>query len=500
MAAKLRELKDRAAELVAKAKFKRAAEAYRQILEADRRDVDSRHKLAEVLRRAGDDDGAIAEYRRVADAYARDGLLIKAIAVCKAILEVDSGHGDTQRMLADLYASKQSGSPATASAASGIRGAVPRRPPAAEAEEPEGRVELPLPPVPRRGAEVIVPPPPDDRAVKLPPELDPSLGAEESASTAFEIILETAEQARGAGVEDALIEADEPLEVVLADMAEPALPRIPLFSDLSPVAFQALTERLDLKRVSPGEVVLHQGAPGDSFYVIASGLFRVEKVSETGAPVVLAHLEDGAFFGEMALLSGEPRAASVVAETAGELLEIRADVLTALCREHPHVADSLARFYRQRLLANAMATSPLFRPFSPEERKAIMLRFRTRRVAAGERVITEGLPSDGLYVVLSGSLDVLKRTGATEVPAGALREGDVFGEMSCLRKTPASATVVARRAGTLLRLPRADFDELIVTYPQILELVADLADDRQHDLEAIVEGGVQWTEEGLVLI
>ena len=129
-----------------------------------------------------------------------------------------------------------------------------------------------------------------------------------------------------------------------------------------------------------------------------------------------------------------------------------------------------------------------------------MERFRARNVAAGERVVLEGQPSDGLYVVLSGALDVLKRKGSRDVPAGGLREGDVFGEMSCLRKGPASATVVARRAGTLLRLPRSAFDEIVVTYPQILELVSQLTDERQRSLEAILDGSAAWTEDGLVLI
>ena len=72
--------------------------------------------------------------------------------------------------------------------------------------------------------------------------------------------------------------------------------------------------------------------------------------------------------------------------------------------------------------------------------------------------------------------------------------------MSCLRKAPATATVIVRRPGTLLRLPRAAFDDLVVTYPQILELVAELSDERAGNLDAILSGHAQWTEEGLVLV
>jgi hypothetical protein len=132
----LRALKDKAAELVGKGKLEKAAETYRAIVKSDRRDIASRHKLGELLRKLGDGDDAVAEYRQVAAAYAHEGLLIKAVAVCKVILEIDPGHQDTQRMLADLYARRQ-GAPASAS---GIRGAVPHLPPAAAPEpvEPEG--------------------------------------------------------------------------------------------------------------------------------------------------------------------------------------------------------------------------------------------------------------------------------------------------------------------------------------------------------------------------
>lgn len=102
--------------------------------------------------------------------------------------------------------------------------------------------------------------------------------------------------------------------------------------------------------------------------------------------------------------------------------------------------------------------------------------------------------------MLDGAVDVVKRRGGGDVLVSQLREGDLFGEMSCLRKAPASASVVVRRPGTLLRLPRREFDDLVVSYPQILELVAELTEERAEHLDAILSGHAQWTEEGLVLI
>jgi CRP-like cAMP-binding protein len=482
--ADLRELKDKAAELTAKGKLDRAADAYRELLEADPRDVGARQRLAEVLRRAGDVAGAVAVYGDVAERFARDGLLIKAIAICKTILEVDPRHEATQRTLAALYGrrAQAEGIPPPVRAAPGAPTApaplaVPATSELPPELEPEPRVELPLPPA-----------------------------AAPATETPFARIVTAAGQAVAQGVEDELaVEIDVADGALLAGEAAAAapveaLPRVPLFSDLGQEAFVALAHGLSLRRFDDGQPIVEEGETGTAFYVVATGRVAVSRRDEAGEPVVLAHLGEGEFFGEMALLSGAPRAATVAAEGPVEVLELPADVLQALAGRHPHVAGSLRRFYRQRLLANAMAVSPVFRPFGREERKRLVERFRARDVAAGEVILREGEPSDGLYVILDGAVDVTKRKDGTTAPVGRLHEGDLFGEVSCLRKTPATATVTARRAGTVLRLPRADFDALVSAYPQILELLSTLGEERLEAQDAILSGHAAWAEEGLVLV
>src|SRR5512138_909054 len=100
----LRKLKEKATEAAAKGKFDKAAEHFREVVEGDPRDVAAHQKLAEVLRRAGRIPDAIQVYREVADRFAKDGLLIKAIAISKTILELDPQHLETQTALAELYA------------------------------------------------------------------------------------------------------------------------------------------------------------------------------------------------------------------------------------------------------------------------------------------------------------------------------------------------------------------------------------------------------------
>ncbi|NVI99164.1 cyclic nucleotide-binding domain-containing protein [Myxococcus sp. AM009] len=273
-----------------------------------------------------------------------------------------------------------------------------------------------------------------------------------------------------------------------------ALPTIPLFSDLPRDAFIELFERCPLRRFGPGERIIDQGSHGDAFYVICEGAVRVFR-TEDGQRHDLATLEGGAFFGEMALLSGAARTASVEsASDDSQLLEISAGVLAELSRSHPQVALALKKFCRQRMLTNVMNTSKLFRLFERKDRRDLVERFRSRDVERDAVVIRDGDPTDGLYVVLSGEVEVRKDGHLLT----QLREGEVFGEISLLQKTPATATVTATRHTTLLRLPRADFDALISSHPQILALISDLSDERLRRTQRVLtEAGV---EEDLILV
>ncbi|PTL85793.1 cyclic nucleotide-binding domain-containing protein [Vitiosangium sp. GDMCC 1.1324] len=262
------------------------------------------------------------------------------------------------------------------------------------------------------------------------------------------------------------------------------LPKIPLFSDLPRDAFIALFERCPLRRFPEGALIIEQGTRGDAFYVICAG--RVRIVRQSGAEQRnLAVLGEGAFFGEMALLSGAPRSASVVsASEETQLLEISAPVLAALSRRFPQVAKALRRFCRQRLLSDVVNTSALFQPFGRKDRRELVERFRAREVRRGDTIIHEGAQVDGLYVVLSGEVAVSK--GGQSL--AQLHEGELFGEMSLLQKTPATATVTAARNTSLLRLPREVFDTLILTHPQILALVSELTESRQRSNAALLGG------------
>jgi CRP-like cAMP-binding protein len=107
-------------------------------------------------------------------------------------------------------------------------------------------------------------------------------------------------------------------------------------------------------------------------------------------------------------------------------------------------------------------------------------------VAPGTDVIREGDPGLGLYVVLSGELEVVRGDEPFEATLATLRAGDVFGEIALVRGTPAMATVRATRPSTVLFLAREYFDRLIAALPAMREFFESLTEERLRQSETTI--------------
>jgi hypothetical protein len=123
----------------------------------------------------------------------------------------------------------------------------------------------------------------------------------------------------------------------------------PLFRDFSVDEMVAVIQGLKLLTFERGQVILREGHPGGSLYMLTSGRVRAfRKDPPTGKQVPLGDLQEGAFFGEMSILTGQPRMASVVALNSCELLELDRPTLDSITKTHPHVWDVLREFAEQR--------------------------------------------------------------------------------------------------------------------------------------------------------
>lgn len=397
------------------------AEAAAELAEAVRLapdDVTLRQRLAEVHLRLGHRAHALVQFQHLAGRYAAEGELFKAIAVCKLIGAIEPGRQQTLQAITDLYARQREGS-ATAMLPANMSGAVAAR-------EPASDLDLESLELFRKG----LPPPADQE--ESPPAL---AGASE------------------------------------IDLGP--LPQSPLFSALDKDAFAALVHAVDLRWMSAGEPIVEEGARGQSMFVVVQG---VVDVSHGGK--VVAVMEEGSFFGEMALVTDSPRLATVVAARNGLLFELHRSRLAEIVAAHPAVGKVIDAFYRERLLSNVLRASPVFRPFSDREKTAIGERFVRHSLEPQAVVLREGEPGRGFFVILRGKCDVFHATAKGELPVRQMREGDVFGEISLLLDGPCTATVRTAGSCELLELPRDAFRELVLPNRQVRSMIERIANER----------------------
>ena len=128
------------------------------------------------------------------------------------------------------------------------------------------------------------------------------------------------------------------------------LKRTELLSGLSEPALEKIAARLRRSVYLPGAVILREGAAGDALYMIKRGHVEVKKKEPSlGLDLTVATLSEGACFGEMALLTGNGRSATVIAVDSTELLVLDKEDFDLLLDHNPSIALALARLLAARV-------------------------------------------------------------------------------------------------------------------------------------------------------
>ena len=123
----------------------------------------------------------------------------------------------------------------------------------------------------------------------------------------------------------------------------------PLFKDFSVDELVAVIQGLNLITFEAGDIIITEGDPGDSLYMLTAGTVKAVKRNAAGRQVAVNEMSEGAFFGEISILTGQPRSATVVATSHCELLELDRATLDSIVATHPHVRQVLEQFSQERL-------------------------------------------------------------------------------------------------------------------------------------------------------
>ena len=123
------------------------------------------------------------------------------------------------------------------------------------------------------------------------------------------------------------------------------------FAEFSAAALEELLSTTSVRSFARGEAIVREGEKGASWFLIEEGEVDVQTTDPAGHDLVLARLGPGEFFGEVAVLTGRPRTATIVARGEVTVIEVSRQDLDHIAATHPEVRSVLQRFYEERAQA-----------------------------------------------------------------------------------------------------------------------------------------------------
>ena len=223
------------------------------------------------------------------------------------------------------------------------------------------------------------------------------------------------------------------------------------------------------RAVAAGEHLVRQGDRAESLFVVLAG--RLEVVLDEHADLELDALGPGSIVGEIALMVGGTRSATVRATEPTRVLALSRERFDAARTRHPGIAEALAGPLQARLrrIAAARHLQEVLGALDAATLREVEREAQWRHLASGEVLFRKGDAADGAYLVVAvGRLRVVMEEAGEERVIDEVGPGQWVGEMALLTGQPRSATVYAVRDTELLWLSDAVFHRLIVKDPRAL--------------------------------
>jgi hypothetical protein len=281
--------------LVAGKHYAQALPLLTEICRQQPRNVQKRQQLADVLTAVGETRKAFKVLEELVTDFARAGQVARAIAIVKRMQTIEPGRQDLDMKLAVLVTNQSSG---------GVQ------------------------PPPQRATQVKGP----DKLAEPAPVLDVA-----DLRRIDDLIMQSSVEER------LLFDASEGQRG-----KEDLLRGSKLLQGFSADELEELIAKLQLTSLQAGEIIVAEGQPGNSLFLIASGSVRVYVRNKSGAQRQVRVMHQGDFFGEISLLKGSRRTATITAASAAELLELDRTAVNAMAARHPKVWEIIEDFCIRR--------------------------------------------------------------------------------------------------------------------------------------------------------
>ncbi len=255
---------------------------------------------------------------------------------------------------------------------------------------------------------------------------------------------------------------------------------IEIFKEVSTLQLRELMLDSRVKSFGPGDMIFERNTPGSSLFAIAEGSVLVEINKDD--PSMTVPIGQGSIFGEVGLISGRRRGATVRAAQPTVVVELSRTAALKLIATAPAAGRAVTRISIERQLLQMFGSG-----LTPADVAELVEGAQVKTVRAGEVVLAEGDEGQDVYIIRRGSMIVQKMLGGKPVFLSYVPAGSYVGEMALIDKAPRSATVKAAIRSEVIKLPGEAFARLLEKKPELFRKArADM--DKRREVNAFIEG------------
>lgn len=255
--------------------------------------------------------------------------------------------------------------------------------------------------------------------------------------------------------------------------------KVTILNDLSPLQMREFMLDSEPIAYRSGDVVFERNDPGSSLFTIAQGSVLVE-VDPNDSSIVIP-IEEGSIFGEVGLISGRRRGATIRAAEDMIAIEVSRTAALKLQASVPAAKRAITRISTERQLLQMFGSG-----LTKEDISEAVETSEIMNVRAGEAIINEGDDGNDIYVIRVGSMVVEKEIGGKPVFLSYLPAGSYVGEMTLIAGGMRTATVKAAIKSEVIKIQGDAFKKVLDAHPDLLRRAKkDMA--ARQDINAFVE-------------
>jgi cAMP-dependent protein kinase regulator len=234
-----------------------------------------------------------------------------------------------------------------------------------------------------------------------------------------------------------------------------------LFNSLEDTELEIVINAMEEKKYTKDDVVIKEGDFGDALYVIDSGTLNCTKIINNQIKQLKIY-QPAESFGELALLYGVPRAATIIALEDCVLFSLDRECFTSIVKD--------AAMHQRERYEEFLSKVPILQSMDNYEKSQLCDALKSEKHQSGDYIIKQGDTGDRFYILEEGSCVATKRNAqGTEEEVFKYSPGDYFGELALLKQCMRQANIVATSNVSVLGLERESFSRILGPLEDILK-------------------------------